>query len=167
MIDRVLDNFAILQDFFLKCKFDTATKENARIKHICSHMKANEVTLAHLHIVRVCIDFERFLELFQESSPLIHMLHDELTEVLRKLMLHFVKEDLVKGKPACTLAELTLGPENCIAADKFDVGSHAKTILRQLKADQERYGAYKTLCLDIKNFYHLCSLVNTALHLFN
>ena len=90
--------------------------------------------------------------LFQESALLIHMLHDELTEVLHKLILRFVKEDFVKGKPAHTLVELTLGPENCIAADKFDVGSHAITILRQLKADKEWYSAYKTLCLDIKKF---------------
>ena len=108
VIDCVLDHFAILRDFFLKCRFDTATKENACFERICSHMKANEVTLAHLHIVRaVCIDFKHFLELFQESAHLIHMLHDELTEVLRKLMLRFVK-DLVKGKPACTLVLLVL-----------------------------------------------------------
>jgi len=45
-------------------------------------------------------------------------------------MLHFVKEDLVKGKSACAHVELTLDPDSCVAADKFDVGSHAKAILR-------------------------------------
>ena len=78
------------------------------------------MTLAHLHTVRAaCIDFECFLELFQDSAPLIHMLHDELTEVMRKLMLRFVKEGLVKGKSARALVELTLGPQSCVPADKF------------------------------------------------
>jgi len=48
-------------------------------------------------------------------------------------MLHFVKEDLVKGKSACVLVELTLGPESCVADDKFYVGLHAKAILRNYK----------------------------------
>jgi len=86
---------------------------------------------AHLHTVQaVCSDFEHFLEVFLESAPVLHMLHDELTEVLRELMLHFVKEGLVKGKSAHALVELTLGPKSCLAADKFDVGSHEKAILR-------------------------------------
>jgi len=67
VIDHVLEYFASLRDFFLKGQFETATKENARFKRICSHIKANELTLAHLYTVRaVCIDFERFLELFSK-----------------------------------------------------------------------------------------------------
>jgi len=50
--DRVLEHFAILRDFFIKGKFEMATKENARFTSICSHMKANEVTLAGLHTFR-------------------------------------------------------------------------------------------------------------------
>jgi len=62
VIDRVLEHFAILRGFILKYKFETATKENACFMRICSHMKANEVTLAHLHTVwAVCIDLECFL----------------------------------------------------------------------------------------------------------
>jgi len=45
-------------------------------------------------------------------------------------MLRFVKEHLVEGKSARALVELTLGPKSCAAADKFDVGSQAKAILR-------------------------------------
>jgi len=43
-------------------------------------------------------------------------------------MHHFVKE--VEGKSARALVELTLGPERCVAADKFDVCSHARAIFR-------------------------------------
>lgn len=83
VIDRLLLHFGSLREFFLKGKFNSTAKENSRFKRICSHLQGNKATLVQLHFVRsVTSDFERFLTLFQDASPLIHLLHDELTELL-------------------------------------------------------------------------------------
>ena len=58
-------------------------------------MSAGKQDQAHLHFIcSVSCDFEKFLRMFQESAPLIHILHDELTELIRSLLHRFVKAEL-------------------------------------------------------------------------
>ena len=76
VIDRVLEHFDILCEFFLKGKFDVATSENARFRRICAHLQEKLITQARLQFVRRH-EFERFLTIFQGSAPLIHELHDD------------------------------------------------------------------------------------------
>ena len=60
-------------------------KENSRFKRIYVQLQANKLTKAHLHFIyAVSSDFESFLRLFQEAAPLTHILHDKLTELLRR-----------------------------------------------------------------------------------
>lgn len=160
VIDRLLLHFGSIRDFFLKGKFDSTTRENARFKHICCQLQANKATLVQLHFVRsVTSDFERFLTMFQDASPLIHLLHDELTELLRRLLLRFVKAELVMDKTANGLikvVEKQLKSEHYLTADAIDIGSAVRQVMMEIKADKSQLPAYKTHCMDIAKFMEKC-----------
>jgi len=51
VIDRILEQFDTLREFFLKGKFDAAVKDNPRFKRICTQLKFKEATVIHLHVV--------------------------------------------------------------------------------------------------------------------
>lgn len=127
VIDRVVEHFDTLHTFFLQGKFDKATTENARFKRICGHLQSKLITLGRLQFVRsMSKEFEHFLTIFQQSQPLIHELHDAMTEVLRNLLLRFVPRERVAGKPARELVQILekdLKPEEFLSIQKIDIGS--------------------------------------------
>lgn len=142
---RVLDNWERLLKFFLEGKFDKQLTESPKFKRIGLHLQANKITKARLHFIcAVSSDFEKFLRMFQVSAPLIHMLHDKLTELIRNLLHRFVKAELVTGKPLKDLLDIKLSSENYVTAEKFVIGSDAKKIMGALKAEKAD-GAY-TAC---------------------
>jgi hypothetical protein len=105
-------------------------------------------------------DFERFLTIFQDSKPLIHELHDEMTELLRSLLLRFVKPELVKDKCPQSLVrflEKDIERDNFLPNDKIDIGSEASKTLKQLKEDSTQSGTYQSTCRDIKKMMEKCA----------
>jgi len=148
----------VKQRLRVKGKFDTTVKENARFKRICNQLKLQDATKVHLHVARsICSDFERFLTIFQQSTTAIHILHDELPELVRKMLLRFVKSELIEGKSVRHLLQVPLVPESYVPDDKFSVGSDARAILKNLKVDKAQYPVYKTLCLDIRKLFEACA----------
>ena len=96
---------------------------------------------------------------FQDASPLIHLLHDELTEPLRCLLLRFVKPELVTDNTANGLIKVVdkqLKCDHYLPVDAFDIGSAARQVMKELKADKTQYSAYKTICMDITKFMEKC-----------
>jgi hypothetical protein len=58
VVTRVLQQFSCLREHFLKGKFDSATKKNARFIRICGQLQANKITLLHLHFIsNIATDF--------------------------------------------------------------------------------------------------------------
>jgi len=106
VIDRVLPNFESLRQFFLKGKFEKNTSSNCRFKRICSHLQAHKVTIVRLLFARsISADYERFLTMFQTSSPMIQQLHSDLTDMVRHLLMRFVKPELIQNKSATSLVD--------------------------------------------------------------
>ena len=65
VIDRLLQNFSSLREFFLKGKFDSTISSNSRFKRICNHLRTRQVTTVRLMFARsIATEFERFLTLF-------------------------------------------------------------------------------------------------------
>ncbi len=127
-------------------------KKNSRFKRICVQLQGNKLTKARLHFIcAVSSDFESFLRLFQEAAPLIHILHDELTELLRRFLHRFVKEELILGKQVGTLMDIKYSTESYMKASKFNIGNEAKNLMEEMKTSQS--GAYKTFYLDVLKFF--------------
>lgn len=156
VIDRLLQNFDRLCEFFLKGKFDSATSNSSRFKRICIHLRTRKVTTVRLLFIRnICCDYERFLTLYQKSSPMIHQLHGDLTELLRQFLRRFVKPELIQEREVNDLVQFVtkLSNEHYMPKDKLNIGSEATKIMRELKADNNQYSSWKALNMDIINFF--------------
>ena len=50
--------------------------------------------------------FEKFLLLFQKSSPVVHFLYDEMCEIILKLLRRFIRPQALANKYGSDLASI-------------------------------------------------------------
>jgi hypothetical protein len=60
--------------------------------------------------------FNRFLKLFQKEEPLIHLLHEEMVELIKSFMRRFFKTECFENK-------------SCSNLEKLDVSKVEKTVV--------------------------------------
>ena len=73
----------------------------------------NEATIVYLHFVSfLAASLTDFVKLFQSCCPLVHILNDKLNELLRSVMVKFLKFDLVQGKDGSDLVGLKCDQAN-------------------------------------------------------
>jgi len=93
--------------------------------------------LARLHFVMSVANlFTPFLTEFQSESPLIHLLFEELAQVLKLLLQRFVKLDALKDKSAAQLLSVELDNR---PVDDCEFGAQTMGILRQIRSLDWRY----------------------------
>ena len=63
------------------------------------------------HIIPV---FEKFLLLFQKSCPMVHILYDNLCDILIKLLRRFIKPQGLENKYDSDLASVIAQSFNCL-----------------------------------------------------
>jgi len=160
VIDRVVEQYDVLHNFFVKGKFDVKNRENACFKRILVHLQDKKSTLFHILFVRnLSRDFECFLLMFQDSSPLIHQLHNELTDLMRRLLLCFVKRELIADKSAGDLVHVVqnkLSADNYLSADKINVDYDCRKIVNEFKTDNKLYSTYKM------TYHYILKLMETC-----
>ena len=90
----------------------------------------------------MCTTFEKFLTLFQTKAPLVHVLYDQLVELLTALLVRFMKADVVtaaaKDSPE-KLANIDVENVNShLSSDDLSIGETTRSELRKLKSDAQR-----------------------------
>jgi len=99
---RLIEHFSTLKKYFI-----TAIPKSSNSKLLCSGEKYKRITavlsdpssLVYLNfIASFASSFTPFLTLFQKSEPLVHILYEKLNELVRTLMLKFMKSDIVGAK---------------------------------------------------------------------
>lgn len=140
---RLIEQFPVLKKYFM-----TTIPQATNSKSICSgdrykRIKAavsDPVTLVYLNFIAfVASNLTPFLTLFQKDEPLVHVLHEKLNELVRTLMLKFMKADIVGTKEGKDLVNI-----QCDAADNWrpvnsmDVGNGTNKALAAVTKDEER-----------------------------
>jgi len=104
-----------------------------------------------LHTSSVAPLFERFLTLFQTRGPLVHILLDECSTLLRTLMFRFLKKDVVGEKTGKSLIDIKFNDTGNHLPDKeVEIGEEGK---RQLSKMPKKL--HKSIMKDVKSFYSL------------
>ena len=89
--------------------------------------------LAKLHFVMSVANlFIAVLTKFQSESPLIHLLFEDLVQVLKLLLKRFVKFDALKGKSAAQLLSVQLD-NRPVEACEFDAQTMSVGNCRQIR----------------------------------
>ena len=78
--------------------------------------------------------FDRFLQMFQTKGPLIHVLHQGMVDLLKQVMLRFLKQDVVKEKAVDELLKLdTKIIELQLKDEDLDIGKETRITISDLK----------------------------------
>ena|SRR5438105_2258361 len=100
VIERILDQWDVLCEYFLVYapkELKPVTKTD-NYKKIISVLRDNK-TKSLLHfLVSIGSEYNRFLTLMQSDEPLVQILHDELCQLTRNLLIRFTSKDLYEGK---------------------------------------------------------------------
>ncbi|GBN24967.1 hypothetical protein AVEN_245945-1 [Araneus ventricosus] len=118
-------------------------------KRIRSALKSH-LTPAYLHfLVSVGKIFNNFLRFLQSDKTLIHLLYDEMSNIVRKLLFRFISMESCQEKKDEELLEIPL--KSIMEKENLkylDVGHEANKMLSSIEAAAKR--CFK---LDAKNFY--------------
>ena len=126
------------------------TPSSERYRRICSKLR-DPVVLVQLHFLQNLEPlFTPFLALFQREEPLIHVLHDQLSELVRKIMKRFLKQTVVQEKSGKALISIDVDlAENILDRQKeMEIGEPTARALKKVRAEQQK----RTL-MDMQNFY--------------
>jgi hypothetical protein len=130
---RIIANWACLLKYFLKSDHSKAIKDSSMYKRICSVLQSGDVMLARLNFIHSIADlFQPFLTKLQSEVTLIHILYDELAQLLRLLLQRFVKAETMKDKSDAQLLKINL---DCRPIENCEFGSETMKLIRKLKRE--------------------------------
>ena len=133
---RILELLPMLKVYFLK----NLPKDNPRLikndgyKSIKKMFKCPLTPVYLNFLISVGSILEEMLKLFQEKGTLIHILYDELSKLLLKLMRCFLNESALTDKYGEDLVDVDVRKE-AVALKYLDVGNSTRKLLQQLSLD--------------------------------
>ena len=127
IIKRVIEQWINLNEYFIR--FIPRNHKNSLNNHcyirIKSILETNSI-LIHLKFLVFLYHhiYEHILVWFQQSQPLIHLLHDECEQLIRRLLLCFIREDLIQNKTLDELIHIQFNIESnqkCDSSKMIDI----------------------------------------------
>ena len=134
-VERVKGQFPALLEYVKKLPdTDKKIKSNERYKKIMGLLTAPETIVQLCFLQSVKPVFERFWQMFQTEGPLIHVLHQAMVDLLKQVMLRFLKQDVVKEKAVDELLKLdTKNVELQLKDEDLDIGKETRKAISDLK----------------------------------
>jgi len=165
---RVINNLECLRKYFVKTDHSASIKNSSMYRRIAAKLQEGDVMLARLHFISsIALLFEPFLTKLQTESTVIHLLLEELAQLLHLLLQRFIKSDLLTSVTDAQLVDVSL---DCRPVDNCEFGSTTRGLLQKLKRDKNQKLAL--LQKDMLQFLKSCAqylqqrlpLKNTFLH---
>lgn len=92
---------------FLPATQKIQIQKNDKYDKIKSNLTSNVVKIRLHFVLFLCENiFDRFLTWFQQEGPLIHLIHHELSELFKSIMVKFLKHDFISEKSGADLLKL-------------------------------------------------------------
>ena len=114
-------------------EYKSTLPKNQKYKNIAAALKDENVTLVQIKfLIGVAPIFRKYLLLFQDDAPLVHILFIEMKTLLLTLMKRFMKGAAVNGKSGIELLTVNVNdPESHIPLKDMDIGAEtAKQLLK-------------------------------------
>lgn len=142
VITRILTVYAALEEYFLnflpKQKDSwNAIQRNARYQRIVCALK-DPSTVVYLEFISALMPtLQSYLTLFQTDGPLIHILFNKMNELLRNMMLRFMKEECVVNLEGKALIDVDIEKhENNRRLLDVNVGTGTRRALSRLSESE-------------------------------
>ena len=141
-ITRLLEQWDCLCDFVKQLgKDEKSAPKSSNYRRVRSMLgsETQKVTKVQLEFIKGCVPvFEEFLTLFQKNEPTIHLLYSSMCSTLLKLLLRFIKPEVVDGKHGRDLASISTNSNHQLTDKDLDIGDGTRKALAVLKPDQQR-----------------------------
>ncbi|CAM4842632.1 unnamed protein product [Rotaria magnacalcarata] len=126
-------------------------QNNDRYERIKETLTSYVIKIRLQFVLFLCENiFDRFLTLFQQEAPLIHVLHSELSSLYRLVLLQFLKTDYAGDKVGGCLLDLDFKlNEKQLNNKHIRIGEETRKLLNHL-TQQEREKVFE----DVKKIYH-------------
>ena len=142
-LERVLKRWEDAKEYFLqyipsKKEYKKTLSNNKRYQRIQSALKSeNRMLIQIKFLVGVAPLLTKYLKVFQDEGPLVHVLFIEMKSLLVTLMKRFLKADVVNGKKAMELQTLVVTDEaNQLPLKEIDIGSEVTNQLKKLRKEE-------------------------------
>ncbi|CAF4661877.1 unnamed protein product [Rotaria sp. Silwood2] len=154
VITRILTLWEPLHECFLTFLPDNQKvqiRNNERYDRIKLTLTSYVIKIRLHFILFLCETiFDRFLTLFQQEAPLIHLLHYELSSLYRMILLKFLAHDYVGDKAGGDLLDIDFKlNEKQLNNKHIRIGEGSRKVLTHL-TQKER----DTFFEDVKKIYH-------------
>lgn len=131
--DRLIEQLPALEKFFnQKALKQGGTGRSERIRKI---LASTILMIEMLFLKTVMAIFGKILRLLQTEAPLIHILHDQLSQLISTLMRRFLKSEVIDGKHGVQLCDIDVDSDKNLLK-KPDVGTAAKILLDSMVAEK-------------------------------
>ena len=130
---RLEEQLPAIVHFFRKSKFvsEVTKQTNERVKRMLRILE-NKLLLVEIQFLKsAMVIFTRITRLFQSETPLIPILHDELSTLVSTLMRRFLKPEVVGKKTGASLYDIEIN-DSRNHLTKADIGQEAAATLNRL-----------------------------------
>ena len=100
--------------------------------------------------------FEAFILNFQNDEPKIHIIYEQMADLMKKFLLPFMKGERVEAVCAHKLSTLDLARHSQLSYGDFVIGEPTRQELKKLEEDQ-----LKAQLLGILAFFYSCCRLYT------
>ena len=171
VIERVLEQYAALHYYFTNVVSKQGSKTDSYYTKKIFAALNTPLTIVRLHFLKSFGSlYTKFLTIIQSDQPLIYLLYDELSELIRSLMSRFVKPKLIEGMAANAFCKINLSNlDNLISLETLEVGKETKKImldskLKQSEIDLFKQDARKFMTIVVKYLVDRVPLNSNLLH---
>lgn len=139
IVERILLVYESLLEYFLhflpkqKNSFGVL-QNNSRYKRIVNNLKRKETLVFLQFVVALTPNLQAYLALFQTEGPLVHMMYFKMNELLRNILLMFMKDEIVSNLEGKKFFQIDFDNfESYKTLSEIEIGSGTKKALLLLK----------------------------------
>ena len=146
-LDRIVKSWEAVKKYFLEELPKQATEKrtskslekNEWYNRTCRKLQDKSFPAQLAFLVSVEPIFKKFLCFFQNEGPLIHLLRDQMCELLKSVMHRFLKSQAINDKEGKHLLTVEyFKPDIQLSFTQIEVGEKTRTALSKLTTDQQK-----------------------------
>ncbi|CAF3008436.1 unnamed protein product [Rotaria sp. Silwood2] len=156
VIERVIDQWPILTEYFLVYlpKINKKIIDDDRWKRIKKQLEQKQ-TLVHFHFILYVYRhiFSKPLTWLQQQQPLVHMLFDECSNLLKNVLNSFIKDDLSTNKTVQQLLSISFDSQaNQKPDSKLAIGEVTRNVFNEMATNEKNM-----FLKDVRDIYIIIS----------
>ena len=144
-LDRIVKSWEAVKKYFLEelpkqgteKRTSKSLEKNERYNRICRKLQDRSFPAQPAFLVAVELIFKKFLCFFQNEGPLIHLLPDQMCELLKSVMHRFLKSQAINDKEGEHLLTVEYFKPD-IQLSFTQIGEKTRTALSKLTTDQQK-----------------------------